>query len=73
MYPMRLVRAANGFLGKYQLLLWQCEIHRCADIIKFSRAVYTAVIGQYIGYIKVHSSHNQKKKQHHKKENQVYL
>ena len=54
MYPMRLVRAANGFLGKYQLLLWQCEIHRCADIIKFSRAVYTAVIGQYIGYIKVH-------------------
>ena len=23
------------------LLLWQCEIHRYADIIKFGRAVYT--------------------------------
>jgi len=25
----------------YYLLLWQCEIHRYADIIKFIRAVYT--------------------------------
>ena len=24
----------------YLLVLWQCEIHRFADIIKFSQAVY---------------------------------
>ena len=23
------------------VIMWQCEIHRYADVIKFSRAVYT--------------------------------